>query len=57
MSSCFIFFPGLPSKPVHRKSNNILNCIPQKGDWKGGDEVVLIMSNSIQQKGMYWSAA
>jgi hypothetical protein len=26
-------------------------CIPQKGDWGGGDKIVIIMPKPIEQKG------
>ncbi|CAF3351755.1 unnamed protein product [Rotaria sp. Silwood1] len=32
-------------------SNNLIKCIPQKGDWQGGDEVLIIMSKPIKRKG------
>ncbi|CAF4529923.1 unnamed protein product [Rotaria sp. Silwood1] len=32
-------------------SNNLIRCIPQKGDWQGGDEVLIIMSKPIKRKG------
>ena len=35
------------------KKANIVKCIPQKGDWAGGDEVVIIMSEPIKRKGFF----
>ncbi|CAF4968660.1 unnamed protein product, partial [Rotaria sp. Silwood1] len=32
------------------KSNSAIKCIPQKGDWQGGDEVLIIMSKPIKRK-------
>ena len=41
--------------PVISVSNgttaNRIKCVPQKGDWQGGNEVVMIMPNLVRQKG------
>ena len=33
-------------------SNRRIKFIPHKGDWQGGDEVVIIMPYPIKQKGL-----
>jgi hypothetical protein len=30
-----------------------IKCIPQKGDWEGGDEVLLVLPNRIKRKGLF----
>ncbi|CAF4813233.1 unnamed protein product, partial [Rotaria socialis] len=35
---------------VNDKVKTKLKCVPQKGDWKGGDEVVIIMPKPIKRK-------
>ncbi|CAF2313016.1 unnamed protein product [Rotaria sp. Silwood2] len=32
------------------KSNNPIKCIPQKGDWQGGDEILIIMPKPTKRK-------
>jgi hypothetical protein len=31
---------------------NTIKCIPQKGEWQGGDEVLIIMPGPIKRKGL-----
>ncbi|CAF4091209.1 unnamed protein product, partial [Rotaria sp. Silwood2] len=40
----------LSMNSLRGKSNNPIKCIPQKGDWQGGDEIVIIMSKPIKRK-------
>ncbi|CAF2241671.1 unnamed protein product [Rotaria magnacalcarata] len=39
-----------PINIVDDKSKTKLKCVPQKGDWKGGDEVVIIMPKPTKRK-------
>ena len=36
---------------VTERLNNQVKCIPQKGNWQGSEDVVIIMPHSIKKKG------
>jgi len=42
-----IFFQDSPTDQL-----NIIRCIPQKGGWEGGDEIVINMPNPIKGKSL-----
>ncbi|CAF4820207.1 unnamed protein product [Rotaria sp. Silwood2] len=42
----------LSMNSLRGKTNNRIKFIPQKGDWQGGDEIVIIMSKPIKRKGL-----
>ncbi|CAF4117448.1 unnamed protein product, partial [Rotaria magnacalcarata] len=45
--------PSTSMSPAIERKTNIIKCVPQKGDWAGGDEVVIIMSEPIKRKVNY----
>ncbi|CAF2994283.1 unnamed protein product [Rotaria socialis] len=45
--------PSTSMNPVIERQTNIIKCVPQKGDWDGGDEVVVIVSEPIRRRVNY----
>jgi len=48
----FFFFQVSPTGKPNGTSINGIKCIPQQGNWVGGDEIVIIMPNRIKRKGL-----
>jgi hypothetical protein len=49
----FLFFEDSAANHSTVISTELIKCIPQKGDWQGGDEVLIIMPYPIKQKGLF----
>ena len=46
-----LIFKDASANYLNGTSTNKIKCVPQKGDWQGGDEVVMIMPTPVKQKG------
>jgi hypothetical protein len=47
-----LFFKVPPTGKPNGTFINGIKCIPQQGNWVGGDEIVIIMPNPIKRKGL-----
>jgi len=53
LSKTILFFFQVP--PTGKPNGTFINgikCIPQQGNWGGGDEIVIIMPTPIKKKGL-----
>ncbi len=49
----FVLLQDLPKDPLNEPLVTGIKCIPQQGGWIGGEEIVIIMPNSIKRKGLF----
>jgi hypothetical protein len=49
----FVFFEDSAASHSSDAFIKKVKCIPQKGDWQGGDEVLIIMPYPIKQRGIF----